>query len=148
GKGCGAGDAPLSALLYVWIYVYHLGMSKTRRRPRPAGQSVGPSPAQLKTRITIYLDGDLLAWFRNEVKPTGGSYQRAINLALRDYIAREPLEATLRRVVREEIAAAFGRPPSSGYSYEPATLVADGSSEYGAIPGDRGTLRGANRKKR
>jgi len=92
-----------------------------------------PSPAQHKTRITIYLDADVLAWFRAEVKPTGGSYQRAINLALRDYIAREPLEATLRRVMREELARALGLPRSAAYSYEPEALVADApDSAYGA----------------
>jgi toxin ParE1/3/4 len=63
-----------------------------------------------KTRITIRLDGDVLAWFRGQVASAGGSYQTAINLALRDYIAREPLEATLRRVVREELASAAGAP--------------------------------------
>jgi hypothetical protein len=92
-----------------------------------------PTPVQPKTRITIYLDGDVLGWFRAEVKPTGGSYQRAINSALRDYIAREPLEATLRRVVREELARALGAPPAAAYSYEPSELVADSGidSAYG-----------------
>ncbi len=62
-----------------------------------------------KTRITIRLDDDVLAWFRDQVRSTGGSYQKAINLALRDSMAREPLEATLRRVVREELARAEAR---------------------------------------
>jgi hypothetical protein len=37
--------------------------------------------------------------------PVGGSYQTLINAALRDYVStnREPLEATLRRVLREEL---------------------------------------------
>jgi Arc/MetJ family transcription regulator len=90
-----------------------------------------------KTRITIRIDDDVLAWFRRQVRPTGGSYQTAIDLALRDYIAREPLEATLRRVVREELARAQGRTSPHAYGYEglrPA-LVADDvgpESEYGA----------------
>jgi uncharacterized protein (DUF4415 family) len=59
-----------------------------------------------KTRVTIRLDDDLLDWFRNEVdKAGGGNYQTLINLALRDFVnrSREPLESTLRRVVREEL---------------------------------------------
>jgi uncharacterized protein (DUF4415 family) len=59
-----------------------------------------------KTRVTIRLDNDVLDWFRNEVdKAGGGNYQSLINLALRDFISRrrEPLEKTLRRVIREEL---------------------------------------------
>lgn len=62
-----------------------------------------------KTRITIRLDDDLLAWFKREVHLVGGgSYQSLINEALREHIKRkkEPLEATLRRVLREELRAA------------------------------------------
>jgi len=60
-----------------------------------------------KTRITIRLDDDVLAWFREQVHAAGGgNYQTLINLALRQYIAdrKEPLERTLRRVLREELA--------------------------------------------
>jgi len=59
-----------------------------------------------KTRITIRLDDDLLQWFRKQVHAAGGgSYQTLINGALREYVGtkREPLEATLRRVLREEL---------------------------------------------
>ena len=59
-----------------------------------------------KTRITIRIDDDLLQWFRKQVHAAGGgSYQSLINAALRDYVGskREPLEATLRRVLREEL---------------------------------------------
>jgi len=62
-----------------------------------------------KTRITIRLDEDVLAWFRRQVEESGGgNYQSLINVALRRHIeqAREPLEETLRRVVREEIRRA------------------------------------------
>ena len=65
-----------------------------------------------KTRITIRLDDDLLQWFRKEVHAAGGgSYQTLINAALREYVdtKREPLEATLRRVLREELPRAAGR---------------------------------------
>jgi uncharacterized protein (DUF4415 family) len=59
-----------------------------------------------KTRVTIRLDSDVLDWFRDEVdKAGGGNYQSLINLALRDFVSRskEPLEKTLRRVIREEL---------------------------------------------
>ena len=59
-----------------------------------------------KTRITIRLDEDIIEWFRQQVEEAGGgSYQALINQALRDHVERieEPLEETLRRVVREEL---------------------------------------------
>lgn len=62
-----------------------------------------------KTRITIRLDEEVLAWFKKQVHDSGGgNYQSLINTALREYIAHtsEPLEATLRRVLREELRAA------------------------------------------
>ncbi|MEO6196245.1 MAG: BrnA antitoxin family protein, partial [Thermoanaerobaculia bacterium] len=61
-----------------------------------------------KTRITIRLDDDVLDWFRERVHEAGGgNYQSLINQALRDVIQnrREPLEETLRRVLREELHA-------------------------------------------
>lgn len=59
-----------------------------------------------KTRITIRLDNDVLDWFRQQVnRAGGGNYQSLINEALRQHIRRirEPLEKTLRRVIREEL---------------------------------------------
>jgi uncharacterized protein (DUF4415 family) len=67
--------------------------------------AVVPTPRG-KTRITIRLDDDVLTWFRRQVEEAGGgNYQRLINDALRQHVARarEPLEETLRRVIREEI---------------------------------------------
>ncbi|BAZ52356.1 hypothetical protein NIES4103_50160 [Nostoc sp. NIES-4103] len=47
-----------------------------------------------KTRITIHLDDEVLAWFRDQVHAAGGgNYQTLINDALREYIQqREELE--------------------------------------------------------
>jgi uncharacterized protein (DUF4415 family) len=59
-----------------------------------------------KTRITIRLDDEVLAWFRNIVNESGGgNYQTLINNALREYInqKQEPLEKVIRRVLREEL---------------------------------------------
>jgi len=62
-----------------------------------------------KVRITIRLDKDIVEWFRSKVEAQGGgSYQTMMNAALREHIERreQPLEETLRKVVREELAAA------------------------------------------
>jgi uncharacterized protein (DUF4415 family) len=67
--------------------------------------AIEPTPPG-KTRITIRLDDDVLAWFREQAhRSDGGNYQTSINDALREYIQqrREPLEETLRRVLREEL---------------------------------------------
>jgi uncharacterized protein (DUF4415 family) len=67
--------------------------------------AVEPIPSG-KTRITIRIDDDVLAWFRQQVDlQGGGNYQTLINDALRQHIQqkREPLEETLRRVLREEL---------------------------------------------
>jgi uncharacterized protein (DUF4415 family) len=67
--------------------------------------AIDPVPSG-KTRITIRLDDDILAWFREQVHLSGGgNYQTLINDALRQNMQqqREPLEATLRRVLREEL---------------------------------------------
>jgi uncharacterized protein (DUF4415 family) len=43
-----------------------------------------------KTRITVRIDDDLLAWFRSQVHAAGGgNYQTLINRALREYVARQ-----------------------------------------------------------
>jgi uncharacterized protein (DUF4415 family) len=65
-----------------------------------------------KTRITIRLDNEILDWFRSQVEARGGgSYQAMINQALKEHIRQggEPLESTLRRILREEL----GSPHSS-----------------------------------
>jgi uncharacterized protein (DUF4415 family) len=59
-----------------------------------------------KVRITIRLDEDVLDWFRAQVNAAGGgNYQTLINDALREIMQqrKEPLEDTLRRVIREEL---------------------------------------------
>ncbi len=61
-----------------------------------------------KTRITIYLDDDILEAFRERADRAGSGYQTMINQALREYLGKSavPLdERTLRRVLREELKA-------------------------------------------
>ncbi len=65
--------------------------------------------APAKTRVTIRLDNEVLDWFRTQVDEAGGgNYQTQINLALRAYMreTQEPLENTLRRVIRDELRRA------------------------------------------
>jgi uncharacterized protein (DUF4415 family) len=62
-----------------------------------------------KTRVTIRLDNEILDWIRKQVDDIGGgNYQTLINGALSEHMARrrEPLESTLRRVIREELRRA------------------------------------------
>jgi len=59
-----------------------------------------------KTRITIRLDDDLLEWYRAQVHAAGGgNYQTLINQTLRRAMTEtsEPLEAVVRRVIRDEL---------------------------------------------
>ena len=62
-----------------------------------------------KTRITIRLDGDIIEHFKKQVHDAGGgNYQTLLNDALRNHIQSktEPLEETLRKVIREELELA------------------------------------------
>ena len=73
--------------------------------------AVIPTPPG-KTRITIRIDEDVLEWFRKRAHEAGGgNYQTMINQALREYVEtqREPLEETLRRVLREVLPQARRR---------------------------------------
>ena len=62
-----------------------------------------------KTRITIRLDEDVVQWLKDQVHAAGGGNdQTLMNAALREHMERqrEPLEETLRRVIREELRRA------------------------------------------
>ncbi len=62
-----------------------------------------------KIRITIRLDGDIIEYFKKQVHDVGGgNYQTLLNDALRNYMQSEiePLEDTLRKVIREELKLA------------------------------------------
>ena len=63
-------------------------------------------PQRGKTRITIFLDDDILETFRERADSAGRGYQTMINEALREYLSKasKPIdENTLRRVLREEL---------------------------------------------
>jgi uncharacterized protein (DUF4415 family) len=57
--------------------------------------------APRKQRINIMLDTGVIAFFKSKAGERG--YQTLINEALKQVIQKEELEATLRRVVREEL---------------------------------------------
>jgi uncharacterized protein (DUF4415 family) len=62
-----------------------------------------------KTRITIYLDNDIIEKFRKLSDAAGYGYQTMINDTLRDYLnkKREPATtAAIRQVIREELERA------------------------------------------
>lgn len=62
-----------------------------------------------KTRITIYLDDDVLQLFRERADASGRGYQTMINDALREHVGKsaQPIDArTLRRILREELQRA------------------------------------------
>jgi len=74
--------------------------------------AIVPAPAG-KTRITIRLDSDIIAWFRSQVEGRGGgNYQTMINNALREFIGNrgEVLEDIIRSVVQNEIRKAEFNP--------------------------------------
>ncbi len=59
-----------------------------------------------KTRITIYLDDDVLEAFRERADAEGKGYQTMINDALKEHLreASRPVDArTLRRILRVEL---------------------------------------------
>lgn len=63
-------------------------------------------PTKGKTRITIYLDTDILDDFRTRADKAGYGYQTMINAALREYLSKsgKPLDETvIRQVIREEL---------------------------------------------
>lgn len=64
-----------------------------------------------KTRITMYLDDDLLQPFREWADASGRGYQTMINDALREPLGKssQPLDArALRRILREELRRTGG----------------------------------------
>ncbi|MCL1861156.1 MAG: BrnA antitoxin family protein [Proteobacteria bacterium] len=55
-----------------------------------------------KQRVSIMLDASVIAFFKAKAGERG--YQTLINQALRDAMRGEEMEATLRRVIREELS--------------------------------------------
>jgi uncharacterized protein (DUF4415 family) len=62
-----------------------------------------------KTRITLYIDNDVLEEFRSRADAAGYGYQTMINEALHEHLGKseKPIgEGILRQVLREELERA------------------------------------------
>jgi uncharacterized protein (DUF4415 family) len=62
-----------------------------------------------KTRITMWIDSDILNWFRARAQREGRGYQTAMNDALKAFTNEDhrPLPEVVRDVVRKELRAAL-----------------------------------------
>ncbi|HUF94307.1 MAG TPA: BrnA antitoxin family protein [Candidatus Limnocylindria bacterium] len=70
-----------------------------------ARRGAGVTPEAGKTKISIRLDGTVIAHFRNAVdRAGGGNYQTLINEALIEHVHRRSTLDAVRQVVREELA--------------------------------------------
>jgi len=73
------------------------------------GRRGAPAPTSGKTRITIYLDDEVLRRFRDEADRRGVGYQTLINDELKASLGLQEKPLTVeavRKIVREEIEAA------------------------------------------
>ncbi len=61
--------------------------------------------AKNKTRVTMYLDNDVLDAFRDKAEEIGKGYQTLINETLRERLTGEgPVDAkAIRKIIREEL---------------------------------------------
>ncbi|MBS0376758.1 MAG: CopG family transcriptional regulator [Proteobacteria bacterium] len=65
-------------------------------------------PPASQADCSVELDPDLHRWFQDLARCCGGEATALVNAVLRDHVRRsaEPLERTLRRVLREELRKA------------------------------------------
>jgi BrnA antitoxin of type II toxin-antitoxin system len=75
-----------------------------------------------KSRITIYLDNAILDEFRARAERAGTGYQTLVNEALKTFLTVQQNdmvnEATLRRIIREELPKASRKKVTSPRSYK------------------------------
>jgi len=84
------------------LYIYYMKKEYNFENAK-RGQVV---PTKGKTRITMYLDTDIIEGFRERADKAGYGYQTMINEALREYLFKsgKPLDETvIRQVIREEL---------------------------------------------
>lgn len=65
-------------------------------------------PATGKTRITIYMDDEIIAQFKARSEQSGMGYQTLINEALKSHlglVAQPVTQELVRKIVREELVA-------------------------------------------
>lgn len=58
-------------------------------------------PRNIKERITIFLDQDIVDHFRAEAKKEITGYQTLINAALRSYVIKTPIEKRLEIIEKK-----------------------------------------------
>ena len=89
---------------------------------------------QGKTRITMWVDEDVIAAFRARAEQTGTGYQTEINRALRQHAEGTPLTAeNLQRSIEAAVLLAFSSPasgaaPSTNIRTKTQTLSRVGST--------------------
>ena len=74
-------------------------------------------PQKGKTRITIYLDDEILAEFRERADAAGRGYQTMINEALQEYLGKagRPVdEETLQKELHQQSQATLRFHPTQG----------------------------------
>lgn len=60
-----------------------------------------------KKRITIYMDDEIIEWFKGKAVQSGGNYQTMINSELKKIVKGEkPLKEIIREAIREELKKA------------------------------------------
>ena len=71
-----------------------------RAKMRMGGKTV----PQGKIRVNMYLDAEIVEYFKTKAK--GRGYQTLINQTLRDNMLQRNFEQTLRHIIREELSLA------------------------------------------
>ena len=82
-------------------FIHTLGPCTSASTP-PSGPGGAVLPS--KQRVDIYLNGAVLAHFKNKAGPRG--YQTLINETLRESIHAESLDVIVRRAICEELRKA------------------------------------------
>lgn len=73
----------------------------------PPGTPVDIEVTPGKTRITTYLDSDVVEWLKTRGEAEHKGYQTVLNDILRKQLAPEPpIAEVLRKVIREELKKA------------------------------------------
>jgi uncharacterized protein (DUF4415 family) len=91
-------------------YMYTVHMQ--RKYDFSRGKRGAVLPTKGKTRITIYLDDEIVQRFKAESERTGKGYQTLINDALAVSKPEPPITASqVRKIVREELAGTGATAP-------------------------------------
>jgi len=85
---------------------YDLSNAK-RAKDVPHLAKLQAEQSQGKTRITTYVDSDIVEWLKTRGEAEGKGYQTVLNDVLRQHIREDkPLAEILRQVIREELKQA------------------------------------------